>query len=181
MLWLVYLFGASPEQGNITAKVVAIYSKKAFVQSTEEIPEDSTFGLLLDRTSFYAESGGQEYDTGSIIIDGVAEFEVTNVQVYNGYVLHIGHIKYGKLQVGDEIVSSYDEVCLLKLHARLLRFITGYSFAAGHSATTTPPRTSSITPYVRSLAITSTRRALPSHLPSSVSTSRTKPRCHLPS
>ncbi|KAI0787758.1 tRNA synthetases class II (A)-domain-containing protein [Fomes fomentarius] len=98
------------QQGNITAKVVAIYSKKAFVRSTEEIPEDSTFGLLLDRTSFYAESGGQEYDTGSIIIDGVAEFEVTNVQVYNGYVLHIGHVKYGKLQVGDEIVSSYDEL-----------------------------------------------------------------------
>ncbi|KAH9850281.1 tRNA synthetases class II (A)-domain-containing protein [Lenzites betulinus] len=98
------------QQGNITAKVVAIYSKKAFLHSTEDIPEDTSFGLLLDRTSFYAESGGQEYDTGSIVIDGVAEFEVTNVQVYNGYVLHIGHIKYGKLNVGDEIVSSYDEL-----------------------------------------------------------------------
>ncbi|KAI0368603.1 hypothetical protein BV20DRAFT_968955 [Pilatotrama ljubarskyi] len=98
------------QHGNITAKVVAIYSKKAFLPSTEEIPEDTTFGVLLDRTSFYAESGGQEYDTGSIVIDGVAEFEVTNVQVYNGYVLHIGHMKYGKLNVGDEIVSSYDEL-----------------------------------------------------------------------
>ncbi|RPD74749.1 hypothetical protein L226DRAFT_545685 [Lentinus tigrinus ALCF2SS1-7] len=98
------------QQGNITAKVVAIYSKKAFLQTTDEIPEDSTFGLILDRTSFYAESGGQEYDTGSIIIDGVAEFEVTNVQVYNGYVLHTGQMKYGKLNVGDEIVASYDEL-----------------------------------------------------------------------
>ncbi|KAI0710193.1 tRNA synthetases class II (A)-domain-containing protein [Earliella scabrosa] len=98
------------QQGNITAKVVAIYSKKAFLPSTEEIPEDASFGIILDRTSFYAESGGQEYDTGSIIIDGIAEFEVTNVQVYNGYVLHIGHMKYGKLTVGDEIVSSYDEL-----------------------------------------------------------------------
>ncbi|KAJ8495931.1 hypothetical protein ONZ51_g1376 [Trametes cubensis] len=98
------------QQGNITAKVVAIYHKKAFLPSTEEIADDTTFGVLLDRTSFYAESGGQEYDTGSIVIDGVAEFEVTNVQVYNGYVLHIGHMKYGKLNVGDEIVSSYDEL-----------------------------------------------------------------------
>ncbi|KAI0359918.1 hypothetical protein OH77DRAFT_1419277 [Trametes cingulata] len=98
------------QHGNITAKVVAIYSKKAFLESTEQIPEDTTFGVLLDRTSFYAESGGQEYDTGSIVIDGVAEFEVTNVQVFNGYVLHIGHMKYGKLNVGDEIVSSYDEL-----------------------------------------------------------------------
>ncbi|KAI0749326.1 tRNA synthetases class II (A)-domain-containing protein [Daedaleopsis nitida] len=98
------------QQGNISAKIVAIYSKKAFLKSTEEVPEDATFGLILDRTSFYAESGGQEYDTGSIIIDGVAEFEVTNVQVYNGYVLHIGNMKYGKLSIGDEIVSSYDEL-----------------------------------------------------------------------
>ncbi|PIL35624.1 hypothetical protein GSI_02352 [Ganoderma sinense ZZ0214-1] len=98
------------QRGSINAKVVAIYNKKAFLRDTEAVPEDTTFGLILDRTSFYAEAGGQEYDTGSIIIDGVAEFEVTNVQVFNGYVLHIGHMKYGKLNVGDEVVSSYDEL-----------------------------------------------------------------------
>ncbi|GBE81242.1 Alanine--tRNA ligase [Sparassis crispa] len=96
--------------GNIDARVVAIYSNKSFLKSTSPIPEDTSFGLLLDRTSFYAEAGGQEYDTGSIIIDGVAEFEVSNVQVFNGYVLHIGQMKYGSLQVGDEVVSSYDEL-----------------------------------------------------------------------
>ncbi|KAI0080521.1 hypothetical protein K474DRAFT_1657657 [Panus rudis PR-1116 ss-1] len=95
---------------NINAKVVAVYHNKNFVKSTSEVPEDATFGLLLDKTSFYAESGGQEYDTGSIVIDGQAEFEVTNVQVFNGYVLHIGQMKYGTLSVGDEVVSSYDEL-----------------------------------------------------------------------
>lgn len=44
------------------------------------------------------------------MIDGAADFEVTNVQVFNGYVLHIGRLKYGKLSVGDSVVSSYDEV-----------------------------------------------------------------------
>lgn len=68
------------------------------------------FGIILDRTSFYAESGGQEYDTGSVVIDGVADFEVTNVQVYNGYVLHIGRLKYGHLEVDEQVVASYDEV-----------------------------------------------------------------------
>lgn len=81
-----------------------------FIRSTSLLPEDTTFGLLLDRTNFYAESGGQEYDTGNVIIDGVADFQVTNVQVFNGYVLHIGHLKYGQLEVDNEVLSCYDEV-----------------------------------------------------------------------
>ncbi|KAI5118930.1 hypothetical protein M0805_003754 [Coniferiporia weirii] len=96
--------------GNINSTVKAIYHDKYFLNETGAIPEDATFGLLLDRTSFYAESGGQEYDTGNITIDGVAEFEVTNVQSFNGYVLHIGNLKYGQLSVGDEVTATYDEL-----------------------------------------------------------------------
>jgi len=84
------------------------------VSTTAEIPGNANFGLLLDKTSFYAEAGGQEYDTGNIFIDGVADFEVTNVQVYNGYVLHTGRLKYGVLGVGNEVISTHDEVgCFL--------------------------------------------------------------------
>ncbi|TCD59798.1 Alanine--tRNA ligase [Steccherinum ochraceum] len=96
--------------GNTTARVVAVYHNKQFPDSTSSIPSGSAFGLLLDRTSFYAEAGGQEHDTGSIVVDGVAEFEVTDVQVYNGYVLHVGSLKYGALRIGDEVVASYDEL-----------------------------------------------------------------------
>lgn len=96
--------------GNIDATIKTIYHQKAFFQSTQDIPPDTVFGIILDRTSFYAEAGGQEYDTGNIVIDGAADFEVTNVQVFNGYVLHIGRLKYGKLSVGDSVVSSYDEL-----------------------------------------------------------------------
>jgi alanyl-tRNA synthetase len=96
--------------GNIDSTIKAIYHKKAFFRSTLDIPAETIFGIILDRTSFYAEAGGQEYDTGNIVIDGLADFEVTNVQVFNGYVLHIGHLKYGNLSVGDSVVSSYDEV-----------------------------------------------------------------------
>lgn len=106
----VLLFGPAPELGNVTASIKAIYHEKSFVQSTSTLPDNTTFGILLDRTSFYAESGGQEYDTGNIVIDGVADFQVTNVQVFSGYVLHIGHLKYGQLEVGNEVLSCYDEV-----------------------------------------------------------------------
>ncbi|OAX38373.1 hypothetical protein K503DRAFT_800484 [Rhizopogon vinicolor AM-OR11-026] len=96
--------------GNITATVKGIYFNREFISSSSDIPKSANFGVLLDRTSFYAESGGQEYDTGSIVIDGATDFEVTNVQSYSGYVLHTGSLKYGQLSVGDEVISSYDEL-----------------------------------------------------------------------
>ncbi|KAG5716331.1 Alanyl-tRNA synthetase [Termitomyces sp. T112] len=96
--------------GNTTANVKAIFYNKVFVSSTSDIPEDTSFGIILDRTSFYAESGGQEYDTGNIVVDGIADFAVTNVQVYNGYVFHTGDLKYGVINVGDVVIASYDEL-----------------------------------------------------------------------
>lgn len=98
------------ELGNITAKVKGIYYNREFLGSTTNIPDGANFGILLDRTSFYAEAGGQEYDTGNIVIDDACDFEVTNVQAYSGYVLHTGHLKYGQLNVGDDVISSYDEL-----------------------------------------------------------------------
>ena len=98
------------ELGNITAQAKGIYYNREFLGSTSSIPDGANFGILLDRTSFYAEAGGQEYDTGNIVIDGVCDFEVTNVQAYSGYVLHTGHLKYGELNAGDEVISSYDEL-----------------------------------------------------------------------
>lgn len=98
--------------GNINATVKAIYYDRKFLSSTSDLPEGAPFGILMDKTSFYAEAGGQEYDTGNIVIDGVADFDVEDVQVFSGYILHIGRLKYGLLNVGDEVVSSYDEVRL---------------------------------------------------------------------
>lgn len=102
----------SPKYGreNITAVIKAIYHNKGFHQSTKDIPEGEQFGVLLDRTNFYAEQGGQEYDTGRLLVDGEAEIRVENVQVYAGYVLHTGYIKYGELSVGHEVIAEYDEL-----------------------------------------------------------------------
>jgi len=94
---------------DITAKVKAIYHAKNFVQSTKDVPEGGQIGILLDRTCFYAEQGGQEFDMGRLIIDDVAELEVQNVQVYAGYVLHTGSMKYGSFKIDDTITCEYDE------------------------------------------------------------------------
>lgn len=95
---------------NITSKVKAIYHGKKFIQDSKDISYGDHFGILLDKTCFYAEQGGQIYDTGKLIIDGVAEFNVENVQLYAGYVLHTGFLQYGSLNVGDEVIAEYDEL-----------------------------------------------------------------------
>ena len=100
-----YKFG----RDNVTSKVQAIYHAKTFVDDTNSIPEGDQIGIILDKTNFYAEQGGQENDTGKIVIDGQADFAVENVQVYAGYVLHTGYLKYGSLSVGDSIISEYNE------------------------------------------------------------------------
>jgi alanyl-tRNA synthetase len=115
-MWLqvVGLTKINYDQGRETvqAKIKAIYYNKLFVSNTQDIPRDARFGLLLDRTNFYAESGGQEYDTGKIMIGMEAAFEVEDVQVFNGYVLHTGHLKYGEINVGSDVDAEYDEVIL---------------------------------------------------------------------
>ena len=95
---------------NIISHIKKVYTKGKFLESTSDVPEGEQVGLILDRTNFYAEQGGQENDSGKIIIDGVAELEVQNVQVYAGYVLHTGYMKYGTLSVGDQVICEYDEL-----------------------------------------------------------------------
>jgi alanyl-tRNA synthetase len=97
-------------RGNITAHVKAIYHGRTFYDSTESAPNGEQLGVILDCTNFYAEQGGQESDTGKIVIDGQAELEVGDVQVYAGYVLHTGFMKYGALSVGDTVICEYDEL-----------------------------------------------------------------------
>ncbi|KDN40606.1 hypothetical protein K437DRAFT_258595 [Tilletiaria anomala UBC 951] len=96
--------------GNVQATVKAIYQDHKFVQSSSEVDTSKPVGILLDKTNMYAEQGGQLADTGSIVIDGQAEFVVKDVQVFSGYVLHNGDFSYGSLKVGDSVVAGYDEL-----------------------------------------------------------------------
>jgi alanyl-tRNA synthetase len=65
--------------------------------------------LVLDKTPFYAEMGGQVADHGTITC-GEASFEVTNVQKNKGgKYMHYGVVKAGSFNVGDQVVATIDE------------------------------------------------------------------------
>ena len=118
---------------DINSSIQAIYSNKAFVNSITS--DASRFGIILDKTNFYGESGGQMNDTGSITIDGKADFCVEDVQVFGRYVLHIGYLKYGSLSVKDTVVCSFDEVLIFMF------FRNTPSFDDGLCVITIPRRT----------------------------------------
>lgn len=94
--------------GGTTGRVVALYGCGDFPSSSDSL-RGQRFGVVLDQTCFYAESGGQVCDTGSITVKGGADFRVDEVKAYGGYVLHVGELLDGELRVGDKVHCAYDE------------------------------------------------------------------------
>lgn len=86
--------------------VKAIYNGSEFVETAVA---GSDFGVILESTSFYAESGGQIYDIGSL--EGKSgSFQVNDVQIFGGFVLHLGTFPgdRGALSVDDRIICKVD-------------------------------------------------------------------------
>jgi alanyl-tRNA synthetase len=70
--------------------------------------EGETVEVVLDRTPFYAESGGQTADQG-VITAGDARIRVTDVQKpVKGLIVHRGVVEAGELVVGAEALASVD-------------------------------------------------------------------------
>ncbi len=90
---------------NATVKAVIVDGERA-----DFAPADSKAAVVLDRTVFYGESGGQAGDCGFIKADGVI-FEVeTTTKTADGNFLHIGKIIEGEsISVGDNVTA---EICV---------------------------------------------------------------------
>ncbi|XP_052893347.1 alanine--tRNA ligase, cytoplasmic [Anopheles moucheti] len=93
---------------SCSGKIMALRHNNAFVQ---EVQAGQECGVILDRTNFYAESGGQIYDQGYLVKvnDESSEFNVSLVYNRGGYILHIGVVE-GTLRVGDEVHCHMDSV-----------------------------------------------------------------------
>ena len=89
------------------ATVKAIFGADGFVTDGSSIKAGQSVGLVLDKSSFYAEAGGQEADLGVIAVNG-GRFTVTDVQVYGGFILHSGIVEEGEIEVGSSVKCQVD-------------------------------------------------------------------------
>ena len=94
------------DKSSVEAKVLAIVADG---ELREEIPAGTEAIVVLDRTTLYAEMGGQVADHGTIHADGLL-FEVSDVQKNKGgKYMHTGVLKEGVLKRGDTVTAAIDE------------------------------------------------------------------------
>jgi alanyl-tRNA synthetase len=85
-------------------RVVALLKQGAQVETLEEGDEGE---VVLDRTPFYAEAGGQVGDAGELRADGV-RFLVTDTQKRGTAYAHIGRLAQGRIRVDDNLDAEVD-------------------------------------------------------------------------
>ena len=97
--------------------------------------------VILDKTPFYGEMGGQVGDRGELVGDGF-HFEVIDTQASGALILHRGHLREGHLELGATASAQVDP----RRRAAIRR-------------APTLPRTCSTTPSARTWASTPCNRA----------------------
>ncbi len=93
------------------------YERTEFTGYDELISESKIIGLkndsdktliVLDKTPFYVEAGGQIDDTGKIKTEN-NEFDVIDVDKYDDYVIHVLENRFEQLNQGQQVISVVDE------------------------------------------------------------------------
>jgi alanyl-tRNA synthetase len=72
-----------------------------------EAPEGADVAVILDRTPFYAESGGQVGDAGRLEAEGLS-VEIEDCKKPDGYHVHLGRVTRGTLRAGRKVAARID-------------------------------------------------------------------------
>ena len=92
------------DHSDTNATVLGIYAEN---NAVDEIKEGDQVGIILDKTVFYAESGGQVGDTG-IIETETSLFNVVDCKKVGTHFMHFGHLKHGAISRGDKVKVEID-------------------------------------------------------------------------
>ncbi|MBX4180983.1 alanine--tRNA ligase [Sodalis sp. CWE] len=87
-------------------KVISLFYND---QSVNTLFHGTKAMVVLDETSFYGESGGQVGDQG-ILKANSGIFEVIDTRKYGDIVFHHGTLKYGKLELGEQVATQVDKI-----------------------------------------------------------------------
>ena len=87
------------EELNCRAKIIGLLHKGV---SVEESSGEGLFSIILDKTTFYAEAGGQIGDIGEIVGPS-SSFKVSGTTSISRAYLHEGTISEGFMRVGDDV------------------------------------------------------------------------------
>ena len=83
------------------AKVIAILTDAGSVESVSE----GDCSIILDRTPFYGEGGGQVGDTGTLYTDGFLA-KVYDTKKTDGVYVHVCTVAEGSVSVGDTVTAD---------------------------------------------------------------------------
>lgn len=87
-----------------SATIVAIFQNG---QRVDDVNQGDEAVIVLDKTPFYGESGGQVGDKGRLTSPDNA-FDVKDSQKYGQSIGHVGYLSKGSLKVGDKITAAVD-------------------------------------------------------------------------
>ncbi len=120
--------------------IVGIIAQNRLCETFREVGHATPATVILDRTPFYGESGGQVGDTGWLQTP-TGRFQVIDTHREGGFVLHIGHLVSGALDLGQPAHASVDanrRAALRRahsgthlLHAALQHFLGSHAVQQG--------------------------------------------------
>jgi len=90
---------------GLASTIIGLYTEGEAVQS---VSKDTDVVVILDKTVFYAESGGQVGDTG-VLSKGSAKIAIADCRKVGNHHIHIGHIVSGEFVIGDEVDGQVDQ------------------------------------------------------------------------
>ena len=89
------------------AKIIAIVANDRLCDQVDEVDHEHPIVVVLDKTPFYGEMGGQVGDTGRLAAPGM-HFEVVDAQMDGGFTLHYGHLREGKIALDAVVTAAVD-------------------------------------------------------------------------
>ena len=95
------------ESTEAEAEVKFIVAQNQLCEHLREVGHERQVTVVLDRSPFYGESGGQVGDTGEIVGNGF-HFLVCDTQRDGDLILHHGHLTAGELRTGSRVTARVD-------------------------------------------------------------------------